>query len=47
MSEEETLTFVNYNPSTTCGCKVKYSDGEGMYSDVITVILCEKHRSKQ
>ena len=36
------ISFVN-NKAYPCGCFAEFSDGEGQYSDVITVSLCPKH----
>lgn len=34
--------FVNYKPSD-CGCKIKFSEGYGSFSDIIYVDLCSVH----
>ena len=36
------IYFVNGN-SLPCGCKAEFSNGNGNYSDVISMSLCRKH----
>ncbi len=38
------ISFVNGHKHP-CGCTARFSDGGGSYSDVVTVILCDKHSS--
>ncbi len=47
----EKLVFVNPTDkdkgrAENCNCSIEISDGEGVYSDVYTVYLCDKHYNK-
>lgn len=41
MPEENRIAFVNYKAS--CGCKMDYRSGDGMYSEVHYIDPCPKH----
>ncbi len=41
MSQSSKVVFVN--GKSRCGCRLEYSDGKGLYSDVTTIELCSKH----
>ena len=46
IEKPEEIVFVNYEPAN-CGCRVKYSNGRGEYSDSITIYPCDKHSAKK
>lgn len=39
------LVFVNSEPAD-CGCTMRFSDGEGVYSDITYIFFCSKHKKE-
>ena len=44
--KERNVDIKFINRQSLCGCKINVSEGNGLYSDVIYITMCDKHRRK-